>query len=149
VPSLGRAGAWPTTAVKVVTTIALLRLRYKLTIHGRRERMLLAEEAGALAFEGAGASPILAGERTRALLEHPATGDLEAVARRRLIAQARERIATALEGSIADYAQERAEVLAKDHARVRAAAAGSARVGVEPVLPADVVGLYVLVPPVN
>ena len=51
VPSLGRAGAWPTPAVKTVTTVALLRLRYKLTVHGRRERMLLAEEAGALAWD--------------------------------------------------------------------------------------------------
>jgi hypothetical protein len=40
----------------------------------------------------------------------------------------------------------RAQVLAQDHARVRAAAAGSARVNVEPVLPPDVIGLYVLVP---
>ena len=38
------------------------------------------------------------------------------------------------------------KALAEDHARVRAAAAGSARVTVEPVLPPDVIGLYVLVP---
>ena len=60
--------------------IALLRLRYKLTIHGRRERLLLAEEAGALAFEGAGLHPVVSGEPARALLEHPATGDLAVVA---------------------------------------------------------------------
>src|SRR5262249_29209984 len=30
VPSLGRAGSWPSTAVKTVTTVATLRLRYKL-----------------------------------------------------------------------------------------------------------------------
>jgi superfamily II DNA or RNA helicase len=149
VPSLGRAGAWPTTAVKTVTTVALLRLRYKLTVHGRRERLLLAEEAGALAFEGAGAQPVLAGEAARALLEHAATGDLAAVARERLVNQARERMAAALEGSIAAYARERAAALASDHARVRAAAAGSARVTVEPIVPADIIGLYVLVPPVN
>ena len=51
VPSLGRAGAWPTPAVKTVTTVALLRLRYKLTVRGRNERMLLAEEAAALAWD--------------------------------------------------------------------------------------------------
>jgi len=149
VPSLGRAGAWPTAAVKVVTTVALLRLRYKLTVHGRRERLLLAEEAGALAFEGAGAQPVLAGEPARALLEHAATGDLAAVARGRHVSQARERMAAALEGSIAAYARERAEQLAADHARVRAAAAGSARVTVEPIVPADIIGLYVLVPAVQ
>jgi hypothetical protein len=149
VSSLGRAGAWPTAAVKAVTTVALLRLRYKLITHGRRERLLLAEEAGALAFEGTGAQPVLAGEPARALLKYPATGDLTAVARERLVAQGRERIKAALGGAVAAHAQERAEALAKDHARVRAAAAGSARVTVEPVVPTDIIGLYVLIPPVH
>src|SRR6516165_6216719 len=89
VPSLGRAGAWPTAEVKTMTTVALLRLRYKLTIHGRRERLLLAEEAGALAWDGTGDEPALVGEAARALLEHPATGDLAAIARHRLNHQAR------------------------------------------------------------
>jgi hypothetical protein len=149
VPSLGRAGAWLTEAVKAVTTVALLRLRYKLTVHGRRERLLLAEEASALAFADTGAAAVLAGESARALLEHPATGDLAAVARQRLVSQARERIATALEGTIAAHTRERAEALAEDHARVRAAAAGAARVTVEPIVPADIIGLYVLVPAVH
>jgi len=149
VPSLGRAGAWPTSAVKAVTTVALLRLRYKLSIHGRRERLLLAEEAGTIAFEGASAQPVLAGESARALLEHSASDEFASVARQRLVNQARERIAAALGTSIATYARERAEALAEDHARVRAAAAGSARVTVEPILPADVIGLYVLVPAVH
>ena len=52
-------------------------------------------------------------------------------------------------GQSPTYARERAQALAEDHARVRAAAAGSARVTVEPVLPADVIGLYVLVPAVH
>jgi hypothetical protein len=82
-------------------------------------------------------------------LEHPATGDLALVARQRLVNQARERITAALEGTIATYARARANALAADHARVRMAAAGSARVTVEPVLPADVMGLYVLVPAGN
>lgn len=150
VPSLGRTGAWPTAAVKAVTTVALLRLRYKLTIHGRQQRFLLAEEAGMFAFEGdGGAQNALTGEAARALLEHPATGDLAVVARKRLVNQARELIAMALEGSITTYAHERAKALASDHARVRAAAAGSARVTVEPIVPADIIGLYVLVPAVN
>jgi superfamily II DNA or RNA helicase len=149
VPSLGRIGAWPTTAVKTVTTLTLLRLRYKLTVHGRRERLLLAEEAGTLAFGGSGAEPVLVGEAARLLLEQPATGDLAPVARQRLVEQARQRIAAALEGPIAAYARERAEALAADHARVRTAAAGSARVTVEPVLPADTIGLFVLVPSAN
>ena len=34
----------------------------------------------------------------------------------------------------------------RDHARVRAALPGVSRVSVEPVLPVDVIGIYVLVP---
>jgi superfamily II DNA or RNA helicase len=146
VPSLGRAGAWPTAAIKAVTAVALLRLRFKLTVHARRERLLLVEEASALAFEGTSAEPILMGEPARLLLEHPATGDLAGGARQRIVNQAWERIAAAQGDPVAVHARERAEALAEDHARVRAAAVGGARVTVEPVLPADVVALYVLVP---
>jgi superfamily II DNA or RNA helicase len=149
VPSLGRAGAWPTTAVKAVTTVVLLRLRYKLTVHARRERLLLVEEAGTLAWEGGADKPRLAGEAARALLEKPASGDLAVSARQRLLNQARGRIEAALDGSIAAYGRERAEALAADHGRVRTAAAGSSRVTVEPIVPADIIGLYVLVPSVN
>ena len=85
VPSLGRTGAWPTPAVKVMTTVVLLRLRYKLTVHGRRERLLLVEEAGAVAFEGPPNRRSLAGETARTLLETAASGNLAEVARDRLI----------------------------------------------------------------
>ena len=47
---------------KTLTTILLLRLRHKLTVQARRERLLLAEEAGALAFEADAAEPKLVGE---------------------------------------------------------------------------------------
>jgi hypothetical protein len=145
-PSLGRAGAWRTAAVKTATTVALLRLRYKLTVRGRNERMLLAEEAATFACDAAQPPTILAGEAARALLDQPAAADLAQVARERLIGKAIEQMPALSEGPIAAYARERAEALSDDHARVRAAAARSARVTVEPVLPADVIGLYVLVP---
>jgi hypothetical protein len=129
-----------------VTTLALLRLRYKLTVRGRRERMLLAEEAATFAWDAARSRTVLTGEPARALLDEPAAADLAPGARQRQIARAIEDMPALLDGPIADYARERAEALSDDHARVRAAASGSARVTVEPVLPADVIGLYVLVP---
>lgn len=149
VPSLGRAGAWPTPSVKTVTTVALLRLRYKLIVRGRSERMLLAEEAASLAWDASQTKTVLTAEAARTLLEQPASADLAQVARQRLIAKAIEQMPAILDGPIAAYARERARALAEDHARVRAAAAGSARVTVEPVLPPDVIGLYVLVPAGN
>jgi hypothetical protein len=80
------------------------------------------------------------------LLEQPASADLAQVARQRLIDKAIEQMPAMLDGPIVTYARDRAKVLAEDHARVRVAAAGSVRVTVEPVLPPDVIGLYVLVP---
>lgn len=145
-PQLGRIGAWPTTAVNAATTVVLLRLRYKITVHGRRERLLLAEEAGAIAFQGQQDTAYAEGEEARKLLEAQASGDLAEVARTRLLAQARERTANALSGAIAEHAKKRAQLLSADHARVRTAGINVPRVSVEAVIPADVVGLYVLIP---
>jgi hypothetical protein len=146
VPSLVRAGAWPTPAVKTVTTVALLRLRYKLIVRGRNECMLLAEEATTLAWDASQPKIVLTAEAARTLLDRPAHSDLAQVARQRLIGKAIEQLPAMLDGPVAAYARERAQALANDHARVRVAAAGSARVAVEAVLPPDVIGLYVLVP---
>lgn len=149
-PPLGRAGAWPTKAVTVVTTVLLLRLRFKLTIQSRRERLLLAEEAQAVALTLGALSA--SGDEARALLEAHAVGDLTEPARQRVLVRALEGLDTALAGPIAQYARDRAEALADDHERVRsadgrrAAGTGGSRVIVEPVLPADVIGLYVLLP---
>lgn len=143
--ALGRTGAWPTHAVTRRTTVLMLRLRFKLTMHTRRERLLLAEEAAFIAF--AGAEPVATGPDAQALLAAEAAADLAPVARDRFIAEAREQLAaTLLAGPVAAHARERAAALAEDHARLRAAAGGASRVTVEPVLPADVIGLFVLLP---
>ena len=52
-------------------------------MHGRRERLLLAEEAAFLAF-GTGDSPVATGDAAQALLDAPAAGDLAPAARDRL-----------------------------------------------------------------
>jgi hypothetical protein len=145
-PPLGRTGAWISSKVKTITTISLLRLRFKLIIHGRRERMLLVEEAGAIAFEGVSDEPSAVGEAARSFLDAEAAGNLATVARDRLVAQAIGRIESALRGSIAAYARQRAQSLTEDHARVRTAGVNVPRVTVEPVLPADVIGLFVQIP---
>jgi superfamily II DNA or RNA helicase len=151
VPSLGRIGVWPTLAVQTMTTLLLLRLRFKLIVHGRREKLLLVEEAGALAFSDTPFATYISGEEAFKLLESSASGNLAPIARDRFLAQAREQAQSALanDGPIAAYSQERAAALLQDHDRVRSALSqtgGVPRVTVEPVLPADVVGLFVLIP---
>jgi hypothetical protein len=146
VPPLGRTGAWPIAAVKFVTTLVLLRHRFKLTVHGRRERLLLVEEAGVLAFDAVHSEATTTGKEALALLDHPATGDLALTTRQRLLTKARDRLTTALNPTIEAHARHRAVDLEKDHARVRAAGAGVPRVTVDPALPSDIIGLYLLLP---
>lgn len=143
--TLGRAGSWPTTVVDVRTLVVMLRLRFKLTIHARRERMLLSEEAAFLAF-GSADIPVATGDAAQALLAGEGASDLPPSRRDHFIAQGRERLSALLEGPIAAFARERAAALAEDHARLRATGVGAPRVTVEPVLPADVIGLFVLLP---
>lgn len=140
---LGRVGAWETAAVPKLTRVALLRIRYKLTIHARRERMLLAEEAALVAFHG---NEIFAIEdEARALLHAEATSNLASSAQERFIEKAKADLPALIAGPLSDFVRRRADELAQDHARLRAAA-GSSRVSVEPVFPPDVIGLFVLMP---
>ncbi|KCZ52270.1 DEAD/DEAH box helicase [Hyphomonas pacifica] len=141
---IGRVGAWPTPAVTVVTRIALLRLRYKLTIHARKERLLLAEEAALVALQGD--KIVASGNAVRDWLSTPATADLADIARKRLTDAAKADLPMMLAGPLADFIRQRAEELVEDHARLRAAAGAASRVSVEPVLPPDVIGLFVLIP---
>ncbi len=141
---IGRVGAWPTDAVQNVTRLALLRIRFKLTVHARRERLLLAEEAALVAMEGN--KVVATGEAARALLNVPATADLAPAARDRFILKAKEELPNLLHGPLAEFVKSRAEELMQDHARLRAAAGSASRVTVEAVLPPDVIGLFVLLP---
>src|SRR3546814_7191804 len=59
---LGRCGAWRTRAVTQMTTLLLLRLRFKLVTSGRTNRLLLAEEATGLAFRGTSADAVAVGQ---------------------------------------------------------------------------------------
>ena len=144
--SLGRAGSWLTAGVQEATTVVLLRLRFKLTVLGRQERMLLVEEAQALAFGPGSAEIIAEGEAARVLLEHEAAGNLAEMARDRVITHSLEALGGTWAPTLAAFAQARAATLEADHGRLRIAGAGVPRVTVEAVLPPDIIGVFVLVP---
>ena len=141
---IGRAGAWPTAAVERLTRIALLRLRFKVTVHARKERLLLAEEAALVALHDG--TIVASGEDARALLNAPAAADLAPTARDRFVRTAKDDLLGLVTGPIAAFADSRADELADDHARVRAAAGWAPRVSVEAARPADVIGFFVLLP---
>jgi hypothetical protein len=152
IPSAGRTGAWFTPAVEEVTTVVLLRLRFKLTVGTGRSQvpfLTLAEEAETLAFNGTDSSshPVLSGDEARLLLSTPANANLLESTRERMIAKSRNFIEGALPATIAHFAKERAMRLQEDHLRVRTASgANLPRVTVEAVLPPDIIGFYTLIP---
>lgn len=141
---IGRVGAWPTEAVDEVTRLALLRIRYKLIVRSRKERLLLAEEAALVAVRDE--AIVASGSDARKLLDAQATADLAESARDRMIASAQAALPNLLSGPLAGFVKSRERELADDHAQLRKAAKSAPEVSVEAVLPPDVIGLFVLVP---
>lgn len=144
--ALGRAGAWRTRGVTGLTTVLVLRLRFKLITSGRKT--LLAEEATAIAFTS-GAQELASGADALALLEHVASGDIAPPVIVKQVEAALTRLPE-YSDAIEAYAHFCAAQLSEDHDRVKFATRGEgSTTEVEAALPADVIGLYVLVPEAN
>ncbi len=147
-----RCGAIVTRAVTRRTVILLLRLRSQIGIEERegtqwkRVRTLLSEEAIGIALAGSDAPRLLEDADALALLEATPARNMDAEERSFEVREALEELPAAIP-AIEEIARARARALLADHTRVRDASAGKGwRPSVEPCLPADVVGLYVLVP---
>jgi len=147
--TLPRCGVWRTRGVARITTLVLLRIRHRLeTITRGRHHSLLAEEGALVGVDADGRR--LETETLPTLLEARPEGDLPDIVKNRQLSAAAGRVRI-LAPELDAIARERAKVLTEDHARVRQAAetrqarAGGA-VEVEPVLPPDVIGFYVLLP---
>jgi hypothetical protein len=144
--SLPRCGAWAVEGIEGWTLVLLLRLRHRIEMRRRAPTLVtMAEEATALALARDGTRG-LAGVDAAALLDRPSF-DLPAAVRDRFLEETHKGLG-GLQDAIAAFATERAQALAADHARVRRAGGGGGTVSVAPVLPPDVIGLYVLVPKV-
>lgn len=142
--TLPRAGAWTTSAVSRLTTVLLLRIRHQIASQSERG-LLLAEETDALAFEGASDFPSLLGTEASALLDAPATQETSLVAKQREVRMALARL-DRWQVAIEERASRRSETLVEDHRRIRQALKGKGRIDVTPVLPVDIIGLFVLMP---
>lgn len=143
-----RAGAIRTSAVDRRTTLLLVRYRYHIRSHAARgEEPMLAEECVVLGYRGSPDEP-------EWLDLGASEGVLNAGPDANLYPdQARDFVRSAVEGLdrvrgfLAQEAERRAQVLLGSHRRVRAAARiTGVRYDVEPQLPPDVLGVYVLVP---
>ncbi len=151
-PMLGgvarRAGVIRTSRVRTRTTLLLLRLRYHLIGGtGTDAAPLLAEDCRLIAFEGAPTEARwLAYEAGEALLD--ATPDANVAPE-----QAREFIRRVVEGMpglvprLEAAARDQGQALLDAHRRVRQSAGQRVRgLRVEPILPPDVLGIYVYLP---
>ena len=146
---LGRVGCWISDAVRVRTTVALLRLRHQLVSRRRRhESTLVVEEAAALAWLASGAEEPISGPHALSLLELPPVADPPQHVREREAARALGFVGE--HGSdLKTFTEARASDLLDDHLRVREAsrATGSTSVRAQPR--PDVIGVYVLLPKVD
>jgi superfamily II DNA or RNA helicase len=144
---LGRVGCWVANGVSTRTVVALVRLRHQLTSQrGPRATTLLVEEATAIAWTG-NPSP-LEGPDALTLLSPTPSSDPPLHVRERAITQALDQLETRLP-ELDAFAERRAQALLADHRRVREAAEALGRYNVKALLPADIIGLFVLLPKVD
>jgi superfamily II DNA or RNA helicase len=147
-----RAGVFRSPAATGRTTLLLLRHRVHLTLPGSAgTKQLVAEDVEVVAFTGPLTAPAwLSPEQVEALLAATASsigaGGLADDAITKVLAGLPD-----LQPALDERARHLAEQLRESHARVRVAIGGMARRGlaVEPILPADVLGVYVYLPEVR
>jgi superfamily II DNA or RNA helicase len=144
--AVARAGAAFVQGVSLKTTVLLLRIRHQLTVtHGNQTRLLMCEEAVAVASTGSDPFAELAPGATRQLLGATATRNMPAPLRDRQLQTALDAL-PGWQPQLEAIAKARAQSLLQDHRRVREAAEGRGSYQVAASLPVDVMGLYVLLP---
>jgi superfamily II DNA or RNA helicase len=144
--AVARAGAAFVQGVSLKTTLLLLRIRHQLTVtHGSQMRLLMCEEAVAVAASGSEPFAELAPDMTRQLLGAEATRNMPAPLRDRQLQTALDAL-PGWQPQLEAMAKARAQTLLADHRRVREAAEGRGSYQVTASLPVDVMGLYVLLP---
>ena len=149
-----RCGVIVTKEVSVRTTVLVVRFRYHLRRGGSGEGTMLCEEIVPLACSGPVEGPVwlAAADGERLLAARPARNLLPTAIEQQLgmLLPA----LPALQAGLEAIAAERADAQRTAHERVRAASGiGRSRTrsgtAVEPVLPADILGAYVLLPVLN
>ena len=144
-----RCGFISTSAVSVRTTLVVARFRHHLRTAGAETETILCEEIIPLACTGPADAPQWLnpqeGERllsARPERNIPPTGIEQQLG---LLLAALPKLRQALE----PVAHERAAIQLAVHERVREAARTGGRISIQPVLPVDILGAYVLLPRLN
>ena len=145
-----RAGAITTSAVDRRVIIGLLRMRTNLTfVRQGSRREMLAEEAVTVILDGEKPPEALDTADAVAWFAHDATQNTTPEVRERAIEKALSHLDDHRE-ALDELSREHAHRLLQDHRRVRDAERdGRGTFEVRPQLPADVLGVYVLIPEVG
>lgn len=142
-----RCGVMFTKAVDQRTTLVLARFRYHLKEQDR-DAAVLCEEILPLAFTGTASEPVwLEDDAAEALLTATPSQNIGQSA----LDQQLERLLPSLPSvrdALGKVAPARASAQLEIHKRVRAATKTSQRLTVQPVLPVDILGAYVLLAPI-
>ena len=144
-----RCGVVFTSAVAARSTLLVARFRYHLRIGEHGDGAILCEEIAPLAFTGPVETPqwLSSEEGERLLAARPERNLLPSAIGQQLdvLLPALPKIRVALER----VAKKRAAAQLDAHRRARDASRGRGRIVVEPVLPVDILGAYVLLPMLN
>ncbi len=146
-----RCGAIRTRAVQRTTTLLLLRLRFHIiTQRGAEETALLAEECRVVGFAGNSETPQwLSDAEVEQMLQAEPDANIVPLQAGQFIARILDGMKH-LEEPLSALAQHTGQKLLEEHRRVRTAARQTGvRTSVQPQLPPDVLGLYVMLPVVG
>jgi ERCC4-related helicase len=150
-----RSGALFSDAVSTRTVLAILRLRAQIEVQKTSDtalQHLLSEECVVVRIVRDREVEVLDDSESRKLLAAPPARNMRPEQRQRVVQAAIDMLSTR-EAGLCTVAEVRAKSLLDDHVRVRDAAIGRGRRGyrinVQPCLPVDVIGLWVLVPAIG
>lgn len=145
-PIASRCGAAYTSAVQARTTLLVVRFRYHMKTGGRQAETILCEEIVPVACTGSAEDPqwIPAAESEHLLSARPERNLVQTGMEQQmgLLVPALPKFQAAF-GAVA---KDRAKEQLAAHERVREAARTRGKVTIEPVLPVDLLGAYVLLP---
>ena len=144
-----RCGAISTSRVTERTVLMITRFRYHLSKGGVEGETILCEEIVPLAHTGSAEEPQwLSPEESEGLLEYQPERNLPPTAIDQQLGLLLPALSS-LHAPLEHLADERAEAQLRAHQRVRKATNAKGGISVEPVLPVDILGAYVLLPRLN
>lgn len=148
-PLGGRCSVIETTGVSEVYSLFLIRLRHQIATElSLNARHLMAEEVIVVASKGMVSPQWIAEEDALKLFDSEPSGTLSERVQRKSIENALA-FYHSQEKKIAQICKEHADQLLETNRQVRSAASARGKVSVRPCFPADLMGVYVLLPSVE